>query len=81
MFASRTRAEGQLLRPQDLSKQVQNSANRALLAVDWPPTAAHTGGQTAAQRPHQLTNGEASGVTHQHRPHGEKSCRTLDFLW
>ncbi len=41
---SSARRTGQLLLLQDLSKQVQNSANRALLAVDWPPPAAHTGG-------------------------------------
>ena len=52
---------------QDLSKQVQSSANRALLAVDWPPPATPAGaagasrhGQDAVQQPHRLTNREPS---------------------
>ncbi len=54
---------------QDLSRQVQSSANRALLAVDWPPAAAdahaaghHRHGKHAPHRPDRLTNGDATGT-------------------
>ena len=63
---------------QDLSKQVQSSANRALLAVDWPPAATdapaaghHRHGKHA-QRHDRLTNGDAAGTAQDGLQAGEK---------